>query len=124
MSEPEFEITTPAFFYARLQALNQSRIAENEYRAHAEREAWERTRYQTWYLIQVQLEKKDRQRITDFLPFPWDEKKNVFDIEKMREEIKKVRWAPATLDENEPLPEPASPADREKSFTEFLKSLT
>lgn len=118
-SEHEFETTTPRFFFARLNALNHARQNENDIREFLEREAWERARLQTWYLVQIQLEKKDRQEITRFLPFPWDPAPKTPDIEKQRELIKQTKWATPTIEPPEPKKEARE--DIEKSFLELLK---
>jgi len=37
-----------------------------------ERQNWERTRWSTWVLLNVQLDKKNRIEQTKLLPFDWD----------------------------------------------------
>lgn len=37
-----------------------------------QRGAWERTRWQTAALVNIQLKKSDRLKTTDLLPLPWD----------------------------------------------------
>lgn len=38
----------------------------------SERQNWERTRWSTWVLLNVQLDKKNRIEQTKLLPFDWD----------------------------------------------------
>lgn len=119
MSQAEFENTTPAFFHYRLQFINRTKEAENGWREYQEREAWERTRLQTWYLVQIQLEKKDRQEITRFLPFPWDPKKTTPDRQAVIEAVKAAPYFSEKIEEHPA--EKASPQEMENSFLELLK---
>lgn len=73
LSVQTFESLTPAeFIYAWLGWLKQQRdrvIHE-----------WELTRWQTWVLTSIQLERKDRKPLEQMFPMPWDS------AEKMPEE--------------------------------------
>lgn len=37
-----------------------------------QRQQWERTRWQTWVLTSIQLDKKDRKPMDEMFPLPWD----------------------------------------------------
>ena len=41
-----------------------------------ERQGWERTRWQTWLLLNIQMEKGKKLKITDLAHFDWDKKDN------------------------------------------------
>lgn len=38
-----------------------------------QKQEWERTRWQTWHLINIQLQRKDKIKLTA-IPLPWDDK--------------------------------------------------
>lgn len=38
------------------------------------RHSWELTRWQTWVLTSIQLDKKDRKALDEMFPLPWDRK--------------------------------------------------
>lgn len=44
-----------------------------------ERQDWERTRWQTWLLLNVQMDSKKRLKITDLIEFEWDKKNKDID---------------------------------------------
>ena len=50
-------------------ALNQYYELEEE----RQRQYWERTRWQTAALVNIQLSKKDKIKVFDLLPLPWDD---------------------------------------------------
>lgn len=65
-----FEGMTPAeFIYAWLgwSEIEQFRI----------RQAWERERWAVWVATCIQLDKKDRQPMTDMFPLPWEEQQTL-----------------------------------------------
>lgn len=43
-----------------------------EHQTFSERQQWERVRWQTTYLLNIQLKEKDRQTPNKFFPFEWD----------------------------------------------------
>ena len=61
----DFEMMTPAeFWYAYVGYCARERQREQA--------AWERTRWQSWVLTSIQLERKDRRSMTEMFPLPWD----------------------------------------------------
>lgn len=65
MRADDFNDLTPAeFIYAWIgwMELQESRI----------REAWERKRWAVWILTSIQLDRKDRQPMTQMFPLPWE----------------------------------------------------
>jgi len=44
-----------------------------EYEEELQRQEWERTRLQTTILVNIQLKKNDRFKVTELMPLPWDE---------------------------------------------------
>lgn len=37
-----------------------------------QKQEWERTRWQTWVLTCIQMDKKDRKEMVDMFPLPWE----------------------------------------------------
>ena len=37
-----------------------------------QKQEWERTRWQTWVLTCIQMDKKDRKEMTQMFPLPWE----------------------------------------------------
>ena len=65
MRPDDFNDLTPAeFFYAWAGWAKANRDAQ--------RQEWERTRWQTWILTCIQLEKKDRKEMVEMFPLPWE----------------------------------------------------
>ena len=60
MSSHEFLSSTPREFYNRLKGFF-------DFKKWEDRQNWERTRWQTWHLINVQLKKEDRIKLTDIV---------------------------------------------------------
>lgn len=69
MSYAEFEMMLPRTFWNKLKGWQQ--LLERQ-----EREAWERTRFQTWYLARLQVKKGALRSPADVLPFPWEAQQN------------------------------------------------
>lgn len=61
----DFEDLTPAEFFYAWAGWASARIAR-------QKEQWEQTRWQTWVLTCIQLEKKDRKEMTAMFPLPWE----------------------------------------------------
>lgn len=62
----DFNVLTPAeFIYAW--------IAWSELEQNRTKQAWERERWAVWVATCIQLDKKDRQPMTQMFPFPWEE---------------------------------------------------
>ena len=61
----DFEDLTPAEFFYAWAGWASARISR-------QKEQWERTRWQTWVLTCIQLEKKDRKEMTAMFPLPWE----------------------------------------------------
>jgi hypothetical protein len=65
MRPDDFDDLTPAkFIYAWL--------GWQESEASRMRQAWERERWAVWILTSIQMERKDRQPMTQMLPLPWE----------------------------------------------------
>lgn len=62
MSEQEFELTTPRYFYHRLQGFDYLQI-----------EAWQRTRMETFYAFLPHAKKNALRKPTDMFALPGDE---------------------------------------------------
>lgn len=61
----DFADLTPAeFFYAWAGWAKADRDAQKQ--------EWERLRWQTWVLTCIQMEKKDRKEMTEMFPLPWE----------------------------------------------------
>lgn len=62
----DFNALTPAeFIYAW--------IGWSEQEQNRTKQAWERERWSVWVATCIQLEKKDRQPMTQMFPLPWEE---------------------------------------------------
>lgn len=85
MSVEEFYNMIPKHFFNKLNGffdLEQMR----------ERNEWERIRWQTCYLLNIQIAKGKKLKLTDLIKFDWDKKEEV-DFEKLQakaEYIKKL----------------------------------
>ena len=58
-----------------------------------QRQEWERIRWQTTYLLNIQLPKRKTLKPKDLIEFDWDDKKSEVDFEKLKaraEYIKKM----------------------------------
>lgn len=58
-----------------------------------ERQNWERTRWQTWLLLNVQIDSKKRLKLTDLIEFDWEKNRHKIVDEKAKnyaEYIKKL----------------------------------
>lgn len=74
----DFEMMTPVeFYYAFVGFAARERMRMQE--------AWERTRWETWVLTSIQLEKKDRRPIMEMFPLPWDNDKESLPAAPQRE---------------------------------------
>lgn len=63
-----------------------------ENQENKELEKWERVRWQTTCLINIQLKRGDRQQPTQMFPFPWDQKELQEEIkESTREDFEKLK---------------------------------
>ena len=87
MSPLDFEILTPAEFiyaWAGWMKLEKDRIIHS----------WETTRWQTWVLTSIQLDRKDRKLLEDMFPMPWDNKSpsptRDLSIEERKERVNKI----------------------------------
>jgi hypothetical protein len=60
-----------------------------------ERQAWERTRWQTCLLLNIQLTHKDKLLPTDLIEFEWERKERLKKAEKVslisREELERIK---------------------------------
>ena len=92
------------------------RMRQEQAQIH-EREAWERTRIQTWYAVQIQIERSGRQPIKKFMPFPWDRQDEEIDVEEMRKTIKQAKWIEHKVDAPQ---QDASKEEAEQSYDKFL----
>lgn len=68
MSEQEFWDTTPKAFFLKLES-------SYDIEQFKQQQEWERIRWQTALLVNMQLAKKDRiKKLTDLIEFDWDKK--------------------------------------------------
>lgn len=61
-----------------------------------ERQNWERTRWSTSVLLNVQLDKKNRIKPTDLLPLPWDAETQQASKKAAKKEVDeriRAKWA-------------------------------
>lgn len=65
MRPEDFNALTPAEFIYAWQGYTERQTTQF-------RSDWERTRYQTWILCSIQLDRKDRKPMTEMFPLPWD----------------------------------------------------
>ena len=56
-----------------------------------ERQDWERTRWSTSVLLNVQLDKKNRIKPTELLPLPWDEETKMATQKKAKQVDERTR---------------------------------
>jgi len=61
----DFEDLTPAEFFYAWAGWAKANIDR-------QKQEWERTRWQTWVLTCIQLEKKDRKEMVEMFPLPWE----------------------------------------------------
>jgi len=86
MSVKEFYDMLPKHFFNKLNGffdLEQMR----------ERNEWERCRWSTCYLLNIQIAKGKKLKLTDLIEFDWDKKKEEVDFEELKnraEYIKKL----------------------------------
>lgn len=66
MRPEDFNALTPAQFLYAWQGYTERQTSQF-------RSDWERTRYQTWILTSIQLDRKDRKPMTEMFPLPWEE---------------------------------------------------
>lgn len=66
MRPEDFNSLTPAEFIYAWQGYTERQTSQF-------RSDWERTRYQTWILTSIQLDRKDRRPMTEMFPLPWEE---------------------------------------------------
>lgn len=58
-----------------------------------QRQAWERTRWQSWILTSIQLDRKDRRPMQQMFPLPWDsesKEQEEMTMEQRRERVKEI----------------------------------
>ena len=55
-----------------------------------ERNEWERTRWQTCYLLNIQIAKGKKLKLTDLIEFEWDKKEDV-DFEKLKNKAEYIK---------------------------------
>ena len=80
MRPSDFEMLTPAeFFYAWM---GWARVQQDR-----QKQSWEQTRWQTWVLTCIQLERKDRKPMTEMFPLPWEQNPNEQRITKSSGEL-------------------------------------
>lgn len=83
MTAREFYEITPRAFFAKLKGYRERTEAEMKDR-------WERTRWQTFILVGVQMPKNKRIKPTDLITFPWEkEYKKRKIVKHTPEELKK-----------------------------------
>ena len=84
MTDQEFWNASPRDLYNRQKGYN-SKVEEMQ------RNNWERTRWQTLFLLNIQLPKGKDFKLQDLAVFPWEKKEENNDTEKMTPEtMKKV----------------------------------
>lgn len=59
-----YDLTPSEFFYAWAGWAKANRDAQKQ--------EWERLRWQTWVLTCIQMEKKDRKEMVEMFPLPWE----------------------------------------------------
>ena len=65
MRPDDFNDLTPAEFFYAWAGWAKANIDR-------QKQEWERTRWQTWVLTCIQLEKKDRKEMVEMFPLPWE----------------------------------------------------
>ena len=55
-----------------------------------ERNEWERTRWHTCYLLNIQIAKGKKLKLTDLIEFEWDKKEEV-DFEKLKNKAEYIK---------------------------------
>ncbi len=79
----DFNALTPAeFIYAW--------IGWSELEQNRTKQAWERERWSVWVATCIQLDKKDRQPMTQMFPLPWEEVVSIQQELTMEERKKRV----------------------------------
>jgi hypothetical protein len=79
----DFNALTPAeFIYAW--------IGWSELEQNRTKQAWERKRWSVWVATCIQLDKKDRQPMTQMFPLPWEEVVSIQQELTMEERKKRV----------------------------------
>lgn len=79
----DFNALTPAeFIYAW--------IGWSELEQNRTKQAWERERWSVWVATCIQLDKKDRQPMTQMFPLPWEEVASIPQELTMEERKKRV----------------------------------
>lgn len=79
----DFNALTPAeFIYAW--------IGWSEMEQNRTKQAWERERWSVWVATCIQLDKKDRQPMTQMFPLPWEEVVSIQQELTMEERKKRV----------------------------------
>lgn len=57
-----------------------------------QRQEWERTRWQAATLVNIQLKKKDRLKVNELLPLPWDKEGDLQVVKPLTYEEQKERF--------------------------------
>ena len=86
MGVEEFYDYLPKHFWIKMDGFYE---LENQ----RQRQEWERIRWQTTYLLNIQLPKRKTLKPKDLIEFDWDDKKSEVDFEKLKaraEYIKKM----------------------------------
>lgn len=76
------ELTPAEFIYAW--------IGWSELEQNRTKQAWERERWSVWVATCIQLDKKDRQPMTQMFPLPWEEVVSIQQELTMEERKKRV----------------------------------
>jgi nucleoside-specific outer membrane channel protein Tsx len=56
-----------------------------------ERNEWERCRWQTCYLLNIQIVKGKKLKLTDLIEFDWDKKKKEVDFEQLKNKAEYIK---------------------------------
>lgn len=73
MSLQDFYRATPRETFNVMRGRMKQRDVETRARELEIRTSWEQTRWQTWWLVNMQLQKHKRIRLQEMARFPWEE---------------------------------------------------
>ena len=86
MSVDEFYDMLPRYFFNKMDGFF-------ELEQLRDRSAWERTRWQTCYLLNIHIEKSKQIKLKDLIKFGWekDDKKAEIDYEKLKNKAEYIK---------------------------------
>ena len=84
MSVDDFYNMIPIHFFNKMDGFFELEQLRN-------RSDWERTRWQTCFLLNIQLSRAKQLKLQDLIKFDWEKKKNKTDFEKLKNKAEFIK---------------------------------